>query len=93
MNVLTSLKQYAGKWSIKSKRAFTEEEINSVEKAEVVSSDYGNSVCFHLVGGGMTFIPLSVESELTPGESVNLRSAELLVLEKSGENDILRVNA
>ena len=93
MNVFSSLMVYAGKWMLKSKRVFAAEEIAAVSKAEVVSSQYGNSVCFHMVGGGQTFIPLSNDSTLSIGETIDLSKAELLTLGKDGESDILRVKA
>lgn len=91
MNIFSSLRQYAGKWSLKSSRAFSPEEIAAVASAVVVTSQYGNSVCFHMDGGGMTFIPLSQNSSLGVGEPVDLNKASLLTLEKAGEADILRV--
>lgn len=93
MNIFSSLQVYAGKWSVKSERAFSPEEIAAVNKAEVVSSQYGNSVCFFMAGGGQTFIPLSNDSSLAVGDPVDLKSAKLLTLEKTGESDILRVKA
>ena len=91
MGIFDLLKVYAGKWSIKSSRNFTDDEIAAVEKAVVVSSEYGNSVCFHLVSGGMSFIPLSTASTKGVGESVDLHEAKLITLERSGEADINRV--
>ena len=91
MGIFDLLKVYAGKWSIKSSRNFTDDEIAAVEKAVVVSSEYGNSVCFHLVSGGMSFIPLSTASTKGIGESVDLHEAKLITLERSGEADINRV--
>ena len=64
-----------------------------MNEAEVVSSQYGNSVCFHMVGGGQTFIPLSNDSTLSIGETIDLSKAQLLTLGKDGESDILRVKA
>lgn len=93
MNIFSNLAVYAGKWSLSDARNFTEEEISAVDTAEVVSSKYGNSVCFHMKSGGMTFIPLSSESILTVGENVDLAKAELLTLSKQGEKDICRVRA
>lgn len=93
MNVFNSLMVYAGKWILKSKRNFAAEEIAAVSKAEVVSSQYGNSACFHMVGGGQTFIPMSNDSTLSVGDTVDLSKAELLTLGKDGESDILRVKA
>jgi hypothetical protein len=91
MNIFNNLKVYAGKWSLKSSRDFTEEEIKSVSHAEVVPSQYGNSVCFTMINGGKTFIPLSNDSSLGVGESVDITKAKLLTLGKDGECDINRV--
>ena len=91
MNIFASLRVYAGKWSVKSRRAFTPEEISTVMSAEVVPSQFGNSVCFYMRSGGQTFIPLSTESALGVGDKVDITKAELLTLEKQGEADILRV--
>ena len=91
MNIFSSLKVYQGKWSVKAKRAFTAEEISAVESAHVVPSEYGNSVCFMMVAGGKTFIPLSNTSTLGVGDEVELSKASLVTLEKQGEADIMRV--
>lgn len=93
MNIFSKLQVYAGKWNLKASRGFDSEEIAAVSKAEVVASQYGNSVCFFMRAGGQTFIPLSSDSELSVGDTVNLSKAELLTLEKDGESDIVRVKA
>ena len=93
MNIFSKLQVYAGKWNLKASRSFNSEEIAAINRAEVVSSQYGNSVCFFLKEGGQTYIPLSNDSELTVGDTVDLSSASLLTLEKEGEADILRVKA
>lgn len=92
-NIFSSLRVYAGKWNLKSSRAFSPEEIAAVASAVVVASQYGNSVCFTMVGGGQTFIPLSNSSSKTVGESIDVASAKLLTLRKDGEADIFRVEA
>ena len=92
-NIFSSLRVYAGKWNLKSSRAFSPEEVAAVASAVVVASQYGNSVCFSMVNGGQTFIPLSQNSAKTVGESIDLTTAKLLTLEKSGEADIFRVEA
>lgn len=91
MNIFSNLRKYAGKWNVTSSRDFSKEEIDAVERAEVVNSQYGNSVCFTMRGGGQTFIPLSTSSSLGTGESVDITKAKLLTLSKEGEADILRV--
>ncbi len=93
MNIFSSLRVYAGKWMLKSSRAFTAEEQRAVSSATVVSSQYGNSVCFMMVGGGQTFIPLSQNSSKSVGDTIDLSSAKLLTLGKDGEFDIFRVEA
>ena len=93
MNIFSSLMVYAGKWNLKASRSFEAEEIAAVSEAEVVPSQYGNSVCFHMVGGGKTYIPLSNDSTIGVGETIDLSKAKLLTLEKDGESDILRVKA
>lgn len=91
MNIFSALRVYAGKWSEKAVRAFTNDEISAVEKATVVDSQYGQSVCFLMVSGGMSYIPLDQNSSKATGDEVDLSKAELVTLEKKGEADIYRV--
>lgn len=92
MNIFAALKNYADKWSVKQTRKFTTDEISAVEKATVVDSQYGKSVCFMMVGGGMTYIPLDQNSSKATGDEVDLIQASLITLERKGENDIYRVS-
>ena len=92
MNIFSTLRTYAGKWSVKSSRAFSPEEVAAVSSAVVVPSQYGNSVCFMMVGGGQTYIPLANDATVGVGESIDLTKAKLLTLEKEGESDINRVS-
>ena len=91
--IFDSLPIYAGKWSEKSSRNFTQEEIDAVSTAIVVSSAYGSSVCFMMKSGGQTYIPLSSNSTASVGEVLDLSKAKLITLSKSGESDIIRVEA
>ena len=93
MNIFSSLRLYAGKWALKASRVFNQEELAAIRSAKVVPSQYGNSVCFMMVSGGQTFIPLDQSSTLGVGEDVDLSKAELLTLTKQGEADIYRVKA
>lgn len=92
MNIFSNLQVYAGKWSVKSSRAFDATEIALVESAVVVPSTYGNSVMFTMKAGGQTYIPLANDAKAGVGEVVDLSKASLLTLEKSGESDIVRVS-
>lgn len=93
MNIFAGLQVYGGSWQVKSERGFDSEEIAAVTKAEVVASEYGNSVCFFMKSGGQTYIPLSNQSKLTVGDTVDLNTAKLLTLHRDGSDDITRVDA
>lgn len=90
MNIFSGLKLYA-QWKEVATRKFTSEEIGSVKSAEVISSQYGLSVCFMMKGGGQTYIPLSSDSCLAEGDSVDLAKAEIVTLQRAGEENIYRV--
>lgn len=93
MNIFNSLRVYAGKWAVKASRAFSNDEIEAVDHATVVDSQYGSSVCFFMKAGGQTFIPLSTNSALALGDDVDLSKAKLLTLSREGDADIYRVEA
>ena len=93
MNIFQNLRVYAGKWAVKATRSFAQEEIDAVDHAEIVDSQYGMSVCFFMKSGGQTFIPLSNNSTLSIGDAVDLSKAKLLTLERPGDSDIYRVDA
>ena len=93
MNIFQNLRVYAGKWAVKASRSFSQDEIDAVDHATVVDSQYGNSVCFFMKSGGQTFIPLSTNSALGLGDEVDLSKAQLLTLQRPGDADIYRVEA
>jgi hypothetical protein len=93
MNIFSSLRVYAGKWAVTNSRDFSQDEIDAVDSATVVDSQYGSSVCFIMKGGGQTFIPLSTNSSLALGDDVDLSKAKLLTLHRDGDADIYRVEA
>lgn len=93
MNIFAGLQVYGGSWNVVATRSFEPEEIAAVKKAEVVNSEYGKSVCFYMVGGGQTYIPLSNQSSLAVGDSIDLNKAKLLTLHRDGSDNITRVDA
>lgn len=93
MNIFAGLQVYGGSWNVTNERSFDAEEIAAVNKAEVVASEFGNSVCFFMKTGGQTYIPLSNQSSLSVGDSVDLSKAKLLTLHRDGNDDITRVSA
>ena len=94
MNIFAGLQVYAGKWEVVAEktRGFNDEEKALIARAEVVPSEYGNSVCFFMKAGGQTYIPLSNQSGLTPGDAVDLDKAKLLTLHRDGSADITRID-
>ena len=46
-----------------------------------------------MVDGGQCYIPCDRDCTLGVGESIDMKTAKLKVLEKDGEDDILRVMA
>lgn len=90
-NVFSNLTNYAGNWAVTNRRDFNDEEKAAVKSATVVSSQYGSSVCFLMVGGGQTYIPVSRDSNLAVGDSVDLDKVQLLTLHRDGDADIMRV--
>ena len=93
MNIFSALRVYAGKWNVKESRDFTQEEMDAIDTASVVDSQYGMSVCFFMRGGGQTYIPLSNDSNKSVGDTIDLKTAKLLTLGRQGEADIFRVKA
>ena len=93
MNIFAGLQVYRGSWNVVNSRSFEAEEIAAVKNAEVVSSEYGLSVCFFMNGGGQTYIPLSNQSNLGVGDSVDLTKAKILTLHRDGNDDITRIDA
>lgn len=93
MNIFAGLQVYGGSWQVTASRDFNAEEIAAVKSAQVVASEYGNSVCFFMHSGGQTYIPLSNQSSLTVGDTVDLTKAKLLTLHRDGSDDITRVDA
>lgn len=92
MNIFNAIKVYQGKWQVKNTRNFTQEEIDAVQSASVVDSQYGLSVCFILRSGGQSYIPLDQSSTKSVGDSVDLSKAQLITLSREGDADIMRVS-
>lgn len=91
--IFDSLLGYGGNWNVTASAGFTAEEQAAVKTATVVKSDYGKSVCFLMHSGVKHYIPLSTQSELTVGDSVDLSKARVLTLHRDGSDDIKRIEA
>lgn len=91
MNIFAGLTKYAQKYGVKESRPFNAEELADIISAEVVISQYGLSVCFHMRGGCQQYIPLSKNSVASVGDTVDVRTCKVLTLDKDGQDAINRI--
>lgn len=92
MGLFSSLKTYQGKWNVVSNKPVSQDDINAVESAEVVASQYGKSVCLHMKDGGMKFLPVSTEGrQPRVGETIDLEKCNIVQLHRDGDEDIFRL--
>ena len=89
MNIFETLKSYANQFKVANRRAFSQEELNLVNHAEVKLSQYGMSVCFFMKDGCQKYIPLSRDSVASEGDKVDLTKAEILTLKKEGTDETI----
>ena len=91
LGLFSDIRTYATGWAVKSTSKMDAADISAVEKAVVVDSKFGKSVCFYLKAGGQAYHPVAQDSQLSVGQTVDLNAVEVLTLEKSGEKDIIRI--
>lgn len=92
MGFLDKLRTYAGSWSEAGREKLSKDEVAQVASATVVEGQYGLSMCFVMKAGGKKFMPLSRDSQLEEGDSVNIKSVEIITLERDGDEDIYRAD-
>jgi hypothetical protein len=85
MNIFNELKKYATGYELVNSRGFNDVELSQFASAKVVASEYGMSVCFYMVSGGKTYIPVSRDSICNIGDTVDASKAKILTLEKDGK--------
>jgi len=85
MNIFAGLQKYATKFQVIDIRSFEADELAEVKSAKVVASQYGMSVCFYMTEGCQKYIPLSRDSQVSVGDTIDLTQAKILTLEKDGE--------
>ena len=91
MGLFNNIKTYATGWALKATNKMSAEDISAVDRAVVVDSKFGKSVCFYLKAGGQAYHPVAQDSQLSVGQTVDLSAVEVVTLEKSGEKDIIRI--
>lgn len=74
----------------KTTRHFTKE-LDLVDKAMVVESEYGNSCCFFMKNGTQIYVPMSKDSKSKVGDYITLYETEIVTLSKDGKKDIQRI--
>lgn len=92
MGFLDKLRTYAGSWSEAGRERLSKAEVSQVASATVVEGQYGLSMCFVMKAGGKKFMPLSRDSQLEEGDSVDIKSVEIITLERDGDEDIYRAD-
>lgn len=90
-NVLAGVRIYGQKWEVVEEQRFSENDLQNIESARVVDSQYGSSCCLFLKGGHTAFIPMATDSKLKVGETVDVTKAKVLILSKPGEANIMRL--
>ena len=80
-------------WRVVNKRNLTQEEKESIENAEIVKSDFGMSVCFTLINGESSEVPLSTVSysDTHIGDIVDLDSISIITLHNDYDEEIHRI--
>lgn len=91
LNFFDNKKVYGKRWSVKSVRNFTPEEVAMVKKTVIVDSQYGASCCFIMMNGTSVYSPLSIDSSYQVGDEPDINKLEIVTLEKVGEADIERI--
>ena len=89
MNIFETLKSYANQFKVANRRKFQQNELDLVNDAKVVLSQYGMSVCFFMKDGCQKYIPLSRDSVAAEGDKVDLTKAEILTLKKEGSDETI----
>lgn len=92
-NILDTFKTYmTGKWTVKSEAKISKADAALIAEGTVVESEYGLSAKLLLVTGGAKYVPISRDSDLAEGDDIEPKNIVFIVLEKEGENDIVRLD-
>jgi len=84
-------KRYGVGWTPVDIRQFDEDEKSEINKAVVVTSEYGLSCCFIMKSGELVYQPMSRDSQKTAGEELDINSIKIITLSKPGYDDIERI--
>lgn len=92
MGILNTIQIYGNKkYKVVDTVKFSEEELAEIVDNVVVASDFGKtSCCLFLKGGRTAYIVLSKYAKSNIGDKLNLREAEVDILENE-EGQIMRI--
>ena len=90
-NIIKSLPNYSGTFKIKEVRPFAEDEIKKVWSATVVVEKDVNKLRLLLWNSIEVFIEMQEGSTAKEGDVVDLKKAVLIILEREGDEDRVRV--
>lgn len=88
-NIFDTLVVYDLSWNEKagSRRSLTDGEKKRISKVVVTESEYGKSLCFTMISGGHTYIPLSKTCDVLVDTEVPIDKVELFTIERVGDDD------
>ena len=89
---LDNLTSYGTPWEVVEEVALKEVDpkgFKNIESAEVQEKEFewgvGVSICMMMKGGSVKYLPLSRDSELEVGDTVDIDSITVLTLERDGK--------
>ena len=83
MNIFATLTTLVRRYEVVEERPFSQDCIDAVTKAEVVENVFGQSVCFTMISGHKTYMPIWSEQQgkYPKGTVVNMNVSSILTLE------------
>lgn len=85
MGLLDALHLYNSEWTEIQSRKFSDAEVKAISSCTVVSSKWGRSVCFAVVGG-KKYIPLEPNSDAAIGDNLDPAKLEIVQLKYTGSD-------
>lgn len=89
MGLLDALRLYNSEWTETNVRKFSEEEVKAIQACLVVSSKWGRSVCFAVMGG-KKYIPLEPASAAKIGDLLDPSKVEIVSLKYTGMDSTMK---
>lgn len=96
---LAAITTYAGKWAETSRELLSKADpsgFKAIASAVVTEKEQewgiSRSICLTMKAGGQKYLSLSRDSKLQDGDEVDLKSIEVITLERDGDEPIYRVN-